>query len=164
MTTPRRLDCGDANPAIPTHFRPGIPSNHLRPMPVVNHMVAHPVRECQMVTDEVRIISPFQQTGGLCFFSCIEEANIETIQTVRRRSCPDLPVRNRIAAQQKVLSLTLSIESAPYRPLHHSMSPFDLPFRSTSKHTQFGYFENLSEFRFDQLADCGLPYPASACD
>jgi hypothetical protein len=52
-------------------------------MPVVNHMVAHPVRECHMVTDEIRVISPFQQTGGLCFFSCIEEANIEAIQTVR---------------------------------------------------------------------------------
>ena len=83
ISTPRRLDCGDPNPAIPTHLRPGILSNDLRAMAVVNHMVAHPVRECHMVTDEARIISPFQQTGGLCFFSCIEKANIETIQTVR---------------------------------------------------------------------------------
>ena len=98
----------DPNPAIPTRLRPGIPSNDFRPMPVVNHMVSHPVRECHMVRNEVRIISPFQQTGGLCFFCCIEEANIETIQTVRRRSCPDLPGRNWIAAQQKVLSLALS--------------------------------------------------------
>jgi hypothetical protein len=132
-------------------------------MPVVNHMVAHPVRECHMVTDEPRIISSFPQPGGLCFFSCIKEANIETIQTVRRRRRPDLPGRDRIAAQQKVLPLTLSIKSAPYRPLHHSMSPFDLPFRSASEHTQFGYFENVSEFRLDQLADCGLTHPASAC-
>jgi hypothetical protein len=123
-------------------------------MPVVNYMVAHPVRECHMVTDEVRIISPFEQTGGLCFFSCIEQANIETIQMVRRRGGPDLPRRNRIAAQQKVHSLTLSFERAPYRSLHHSMSPFDLPFRSASEHTQLGYFENVSEFRFDQFANC----------
>ena len=77
-------------------------------MPVVNHMVAHPVRECHVVGNEFRILSPFQQTGGLCFFSCIEQANIETSQTVRRRSRPDLAGRNRIAAQQKVPSLTLS--------------------------------------------------------
>ena len=113
MTTPRRLDCGDPHPAIPTHLRPGIASNDVRPMPVVNHMVAHPVRECHMVRDEVRIISALQQTGGLCSFSCIEEANIETIQAVRRRSRPDFSGRNGIAAQQKVLSRTLSIESAP---------------------------------------------------
>jgi hypothetical protein len=164
MSTPRRLDGGEPNPAIPTHLRPGILSNDLRPMAVVNHMVAHPGCERQVVTDEVQIISPFQQTGGLCSFSCIEEANGETIQTVRRRSRPDLPWRNRIAAQQKVLSLTLSLESTQQRSLHHLMSPFDLPFRSASKHTQFGYFENVSEFRLDQLADCGLTYPASACD
>jgi hypothetical protein len=133
-------------------------------MPMVNHVVAHPVRECHMVTNEVRIISPFQQTGGLCFFSCIEEANIEAIQTVRRRSRPDLPGRNWIAAQQKVLSLTLCIERAPYGPLHHSMSPFDIPFRSASKHTQLRYVENVSKFRLNQLADCRLTHPASACD
>jgi hypothetical protein len=100
----------------------------------------------------------------LCFFSCIEETNIETIQTVRRRSRPDLPGRNRIAAQQKVLSLTLSIESTPHRPLHHSMSPFDVPFRGASKHTQLACFEKVSELRLDQLADCGLTDPAGACD
>jgi hypothetical protein len=133
-------------------------------MPVVNHMVAHPACERHLVTDEVQIISALQQTGGLCFFSCIEEANGETIQAVRRRSRPNLSGWNRIAAQQKVLSLTLSIKSAPYRPLHHSMSPFDLPFRSASKHTQLGYFENVSKLRLDQLADCGLAHPASSCD
>jgi hypothetical protein len=42
----------DFNPAIPTHLRPGILSNDLRPMPVVNHMVTHPVRECHMVPAE----------------------------------------------------------------------------------------------------------------
>jgi hypothetical protein len=123
-------------------------------MPVVNHVVAHPVRECHRVRDEVRIISPFQQTGGLCSFSCIEEANIETLQTIRRRSRPDLPGRDRIAAQQKVLSLTLSIERAPHRPLHHSMSPFDVPFRSAFKHTQLGSFEKVSELRLEST--CGL--------
>jgi hypothetical protein len=133
-------------------------------MPVVNYMVAHPVCERQVVTDEVQIISPFQKTGGLCFFSCIEEANGETIQTVRRRCSPDLSRRNRIAAQQKVLSHTLSLERAHHRSLHHLMSPFDIPFRSASKHTQLGYFENVSEFRLDQLADCGLAHTASACD
>jgi hypothetical protein len=133
-------------------------------MPVVNHMLAHPGCECQVVTDEVQIISPFQKTGGLCFFSCIEEANGEPIQMVRRRSRPDLSGRNRIAAQQKVLSLTLSLESMQHRSLHHSMSPFNLPFRSAPKHTQLGYFENVSELRLDQLADCGFAHPASACD
>jgi hypothetical protein len=133
-------------------------------MPVVNHMVAHPVRECHMVTDEFRIIPPLQQTGGLCFFSCVEKANMQAIQMVRRRRRPDFSGRNRIAAQQKVFPLTLNIESAPYRPLHRSMSPFDVPFRSASKHTQLRYFENVSEFRFDQLADCGLAHSAGACD
>jgi hypothetical protein len=133
-------------------------------MPVVNHVVAQPVREGHMVTDKVRIISPFHQPSGLCLFSCIEETNIETIQTVRRRSRPDLTGRNRIAAQQKVLSLPLSIESTPHHSLDHSMSPFDVPFRSASKHTQLGCFEKVSELRLDQLADGGLTHPASACD
>lgn len=99
IITPGRLDCSAPNPTIPTHLWPRILSDALRPMPMVNHMVAHPVRECHMVTDEFQIISPFQQTGGLCFFSCVEEANGESIQTVRRRSRPDLPGRNRISAQ-----------------------------------------------------------------
>jgi hypothetical protein len=133
-------------------------------MPVVNHMEAHPVREGHMVRDEVRIISPFQQTGGLRFFSGIEQANLETVETVRRGSRPDFPGRNRIAAQQKVLSLTLSIKNVPHRPLHHSVPPFNVPLWSAPLHTQFGDFENISEFRFDQPADGGLPDPASACD
>jgi hypothetical protein len=133
-------------------------------MPVVNDMLAHPVRECHMVRDEVRIISPFQQAGGLRFFSGIEQANLETIETVRGGNRPDLPGRNRIAAQQKVLSLTLSIKGASDRPLHHSMPPFDVPFWSAAQHTQFGYLENIREFRFDQPANGGLSDSASACD
>src|SRR5689334_5861268 len=137
VCTPGRLEGGDANPALPTHLRPGILGNDFRPMLVVHHMVAHPVGECQMVTNEARIISTFEQAVGLGLFSGIEQANMETIQTVRRRRGPDLPWRNRIAAQQEVLSVTLRVESAPNCPLHHSMPPFDLPFRSATKHTQF---------------------------
>jgi len=164
ITTPRRLDCSDLNPTIPTHLRPRILGNDLRPMPVVNDMVAHPVRERHMVTDEAQIVSSFQNTGRLRLFSCVEEANDKTIQMLRRRSRPDLSGRNRIAAQQKVLSLTPGLESTQHRSLHHSMSPFNLPFRSAPKHPQLGYFQVVSELRLDQLADGGLAYPASTCD
>src|SRR5688500_12009733 len=133
-------------------------------MPVVNHMLTHPVRECHMARNEAQIIAPLQKARGLGLFSGIEEANGETIQMVRRRSGPHLSGWHRIAAQQKMPSLALSFESAPYRPLHHSMSPCDLPFRSASKHTQLEYLENVGELRLDQLADCGLAHPASAGD
>jgi hypothetical protein len=133
-------------------------------MPVVNHMAAHPGCECHVVRDEVQIISPLQKTGGMCLFSGIDEANGEMIQMFRRWSRPHLPGRNRIAAQQKVLSLLLKLEGTHDSSLHHSMSPFDLPFRSASKHSELGYFENVSELRLEQLADCGFAHPASACD
>jgi hypothetical protein len=68
MATPRRLGCGAPNPTIPTHFRPAILNNNLRSMPVVNYMVAHPICECNMVVDEVRIVAPVPKTSGLCCF------------------------------------------------------------------------------------------------
>jgi len=68
MAAPRRLGCSEPNPTIPTHFRPAILSNDLRPMPVVNHMVAHPVCERNMVGDEVRIVAPVQKTSSLRHF------------------------------------------------------------------------------------------------
>src|SRR5436190_18094033 len=83
---------------------------------------------------------------------------------VSRRGRPNLSGRDRIAAEQKVLPLTLNIESIPHHPLHHLMSPFDAPFRSAAKHSKLGCFENVSKLWLDQLADCGLTHPARACD
>ena len=68
MATPRRLSSGAPNPTLPTHFRPAILSNDLRSMPVVIYMVAHPICECNVVGDEVRIVAPFLKTSGLCYF------------------------------------------------------------------------------------------------
>ncbi len=164
MAAPGRLGGGDGGPAIPTHVRPGILSDDLGPMTGVNDMAAHPVREGDMVRDKVGVIASFEEAGGLSALPGIEQANIETIQTVRGRGGPDLSGRDGVAAQEKVLLGALSSESTLHGALDHSMPPFDLPFRRTAQHAQFGDVEKAGEYRLDQLADGGLAHPASACD
>ena len=116
------------------------------------------------MTEVLRIVSSFQQTGGLGAFAGVEQANLETIQTVGRRCCPDFPGRNRISGQEKVLSVTPNFQRPLDCALHHAMPPGNAPLRSAAQHAQLNRFENAGEFRLDKLADGGLAHSARACD
>jgi hypothetical protein len=164
LAAPRRLCRSDPDPTIPTHFRPGVPRDNLRTITGVKDMVAHPLRECHMVADKVRIIPPGHKPSGLCFFGCIKEANGEISQLVGGRSRPNLPGRDRITAEQKVFPPTLNIKRMSHDPLHHSMSPGNVPRWSVTKHSQLSGFENSGEVWFDPPTDGGLTHSAGACD
>lgn len=164
MRAPWGLIGSDPNPAVPTHLRPCILGNDLRPVPVVRDMVSHPSRECDVMSDQAHVISASRQAAGLGWLIRIEETNSEAFETLRRRRRPNFAGRNGIAAQKEVFSLLLNLESPLHRSLNRSMAPFDIPLRSAAEHPEFSRFQDVGELRFDQFTDSGLAHAAGARD
>lgn len=133
-------------------------------MPVVNHVLAHPIGESHVVTDEFQIVTAFSKPCRLCCCFRVEEANGEVIQTLRRRRRPNLAGRNWITAQQKVLPCALSLKGTEHRSFNHLMSPFQAPFRRASQHAQLGDFDNVRKLWCDHFANGGLAHSAGTGD
>src|SRR2546425_1151683 len=80
MTAPRPRDLLLSNPAIPAHLGPRVLQDDIGTVSMINHMVAHPLREGEVVGNEALIITPCDQPSALRLFRSIKQTDDELLQ------------------------------------------------------------------------------------
>ena len=91
-------------PHIPAHLFPALMDDHLGTVPMVHDMLAHPLRERDVVRDQISTIAAERQTFGLTLGRSIQKADLDIPESTSARGCVEFARRDRISAEQEVLS------------------------------------------------------------
>src|SRR5437660_1744574 len=108
-----------ANPSIPAHFGPRVLTDDIGTVSMVDYVVAHPLRERHVVRNKTLVVSACGQPPALRFLGGVEQADGQVIETIGRWCGEDFAGRNRIATEQEMPPLALTVKRAAHQSLHH---------------------------------------------
>ena len=73
---------GEQAQAFPAHLLPAVGLKHLESMVRVGRVLAHPVRERDVVHEQRRIVAPRHQPGCLSFARDVKQADGDAVKSV----------------------------------------------------------------------------------
>ena len=89
---------------MPAHLFPALIGDHLGPVPMIHDMVAHPLRERDMMRYQIGTVASQRKTFGLTLGRSIQKAHLNTREFNSARGCVELAGRDRISTEQEMLS------------------------------------------------------------
>jgi hypothetical protein len=109
--------------SFPAHLLPTVGLQDLESMVWDGCVLAHPVRERDVVHEQRRIVPPRHQPGCLSVSRHVKEADRDAVKAVGRRRGQHLAGRDRVSGQQHVPTVVLELERMAHHRLGGPLAP-----------------------------------------
>jgi hypothetical protein len=105
------------------HLLPTVDLQHLESMVWVGRVLAHPVRERDVMHEERWNVPPRHQPGCLSVSCDVKQADRDAVKSVGRRRGQHLAGRDRVSGQQHMPTLLLELERMAHHRLGRPLTP-----------------------------------------
>src|SRR6185369_2716035 len=148
---------------MPAHLFPALIDDHLWTVPMIDDMVTHPLGKSDMMRYQFGRVASQCQTFGLTLGRSIQKAHLNARKFNSARGCVEFAGRDRISAEQKMLSGFLVFDRQLHDLFHSLVPPPKAPLGGDTQSAQLADRNFSGDLCSNQLAHARFSDAARAC-